>query len=145
MVANRNAQGSIGLARYYMDKRGVPEENLLRIFVTDKENCSRADFDQLIARRVREKLEEYSLAKRPRCVVTVKGVPLRIKALPLNKEEQSEIAGLTDERERLNGQMRVISDDAGKKEVSDALSAVEKKRSRHFNGRTIPVHRWIPN
>ena len=161
VVANRNAQGSIGLARYYMDKRGVPEENLLRIFVTDEETCSRADFDQLIARRVREKLKEYSLAKRPRCVVTVKGVPLRIKALPLNKEEQSEIAGLTDERERLNGQMRVISDDAGKKEVSDALSAVEKKikafQLAHNTGASVdselmlvlagkyPLAMWVPN
>ena len=161
VVANRNAQGSIGLARYYMNKRGVPEENLLRIFVTDEETCSRADYDQLIARPVREKLAEYSLAKRPRCVVIVKGVPLRIRALPLTKEEQLEIAGLTDERERLNGQMSVISDDAGKKEVSDALSAVEKKikafQWAHNTGASVdselmlvlaekyPLAMWVPN
>ena len=161
VVANRNAQGSIGLARYYMNKRGVPEENLLKIFVTDEETCSKADYDQLIARPMREKLAQYSLAKRPRCVVTVKGVPLRIRALPLNKEEQLEIAGLTDERERLNGQMSVISDDAGKKEVSDALSAVEKKikafQWAHNTGASVdselmlvlageyPLAMWVPN
>ena len=117
VVANRNAQGSIGLARYYMDKRGVPEENLLRIFVTDEETCSRADYDQLIARPIREKLAQYSLAKRPRCVVTVKGVPLKIRALPINEEEQLEIDGLTDERERLNGQINVILDEAEKKQA----------------------------
>ena len=100
VVANRNAQGSIGLARYYMDKRGVPEENLLKIFVTDEETCSRADYDQLIARRVREKLAEYSLAKRPRCAVIVKGVPLRIRALPLKKAEQAQIDGLKSRTRR---------------------------------------------
>ena len=81
--------------------------------------------------------------------------------MPLNKEEQSEIAGLTDERERLNGQMRVISDDAGKKEVSDALSAVEKKikafQLAHNTGASVdselmlvlagkyPLAMWVPN
>ena len=94
---------------------GCREENLLKIFVTDEETCSRADYDQLIARPVREKLAQYSLAKRPRCVVTVKGVPLRIRALPLTKVEQSEIDGLKAERERLNGQLSGISDEAGKK------------------------------
>ncbi len=161
VVANRNARESIGVANYYMQKRGVPEENLLKIFVTDDETCSRADFDQLIARRVREKLAQYSLAQRPRCVVTVKGVPLRIRALPLTREEQAEIAGLKDEQERLNGQLSVISDDAGKKEVSDALSAVEKKikafQWAHNTGASVdselmlvlageyPLSMWVPN
>lgn len=161
IVANRNAQGSIGLARYYMDKRGVPQENLLKIFVTDEETCSRADYDELIARRVREKLAEYSLAKRPRCVVTVKGVPLRVGALPLTEAEQLEIAGLKDERERLNGQLQVISDDAGKKEVSAALAAVgeqiEAFQRAHDTGASVdselmlvqagqyPLAMWAPN
>ena len=161
VVANRNAQGSIGLARYYMDKRGVPEENLLKIFVTDEETCSRADYDQLIARRVREKLAEYSLAKRPRCVVIVKGVPLRIRALPLKKAEQAQINGLNGERKDLKSQLVGLSDPSEKKQVSDALSAVEKKirsfESLQNTGASVdselmlvqaeqyPLAMWVPN
>ncbi len=161
VVANRNARDSIGLARYYMDKRGVPQENLLKIFVTDDETCSRVDYDQLIARPIREKLSEYSLAKRPRCVVTVKGVPLRIRALPLNKEAQAEIDGLNGERERLRGQLIGLSTQADQKQVEDALSVVEKKikvfESAHNTGASVdselmlvqarqyPLAMWVPN
>ena len=161
VVANRNAQGSIGLARYYMDKREVPQENLLKIFVTDDETCTRVDYDQLIARPIREKLAEYSLAKRPRCVVTVKGVPLRIRALPLKKEERAEIDGLKAERERLNDQLIALSNQSDQQPVSDALSDVEAKikafQRAHNTGASVdselmlvlareyPLAFWVPN
>ena len=46
VVANRNARGSIGVAKDYMEKRDVPKENLLRIFVTDAETCIREDYEK---------------------------------------------------------------------------------------------------
>jgi hypothetical protein len=44
VLANRNAAGSVGLARYYMKKRGIPEKNLLALWVTDKESFERDDY-----------------------------------------------------------------------------------------------------
>lgn len=161
IVANRNAQGSIGVAKYYMEKRGVPEQNLLRIFVTGAETCSREDYDQLIARRIREKLEEYSLAQRPRYVVLVKGVPLKVMGLPLTNTEQTEIDELKAERKRLNEQLKALSDEAEKKKVKDALSNVGKKirafRWAHNTSASVdselmlvlakdyPLPMWVPN
>ena len=37
VVANRNAARSVGLAKYYMKKRGIPKENLIMLWVTDGE------------------------------------------------------------------------------------------------------------
>ena len=161
VVTNRNAQGSIGVAKDYMEKRDVPKENLLRIFVTDAETCTREDYDKKIAKPIREKLEKYSFSKRPRCVVLVKGVPLRVGAVPLSKGEQTEIDGLNAKQKRLNDQLKTISIEAEKKQVKDALSAVGKKikafQWAHNTGASVdselmlvlakdyPLPMWAPN
>lgn len=49
VIANRNAAKSVDLARYYMEKRGIPETNLLRLWTTDAETCSRYDYLKKIA------------------------------------------------------------------------------------------------
>jgi hypothetical protein len=48
VVANRNAARSVGLAKYYMKRREIPKENLIKLWVTDKENCSRMDYNKKI-------------------------------------------------------------------------------------------------
>ena len=161
VVANRNDRESVALAQYYMRKRGVPGKNLLKISVTDNETCSRADYDRLIARPIREKLEKYSLAQRLRCVVTVRGVPLRISEIPLTEAEQAEIAGLKAERELLNGKVKGVLDEGARKKASEALSAVEKKivsfESKQNTGASVdselmlvlaneyPLSMWVAN
>jgi uncharacterized protein (TIGR03790 family) len=161
VVANPNVHGSVGLAKYYMAKREVPAQNLLRVFVTDEETCSREDYDQLIARPIREKLAEYSLAKRPRCLVTVKGVPLRIGDSPFDKDQQAAIDGLKAERKRLNGQLNQILDEAEKKQAEDALAMAKEKiaafERKHNTGASVdselmlvqarqyPLAMWMPN
>ena len=54
VVANRNATRSVGLAKYYMKRRGIPKGNLIMLWVTDKEHCSRMDYDKKIAAPVKE-------------------------------------------------------------------------------------------
>jgi hypothetical protein len=54
VLANKNAWGSVGLAQYYMKKRAIPEKNLLQLWVTDKEWCSREEYDQKVVPRVRD-------------------------------------------------------------------------------------------
>jgi len=38
VVANRNLAASVGLAKYYMTKRGIPEQNLLTLSVPNTEH-----------------------------------------------------------------------------------------------------------
>ena len=37
VIANRNSTRSVGLAEYYMKKRNIPKDNLLKLWLTDKE------------------------------------------------------------------------------------------------------------
>ncbi len=71
MVANTFVTGSVDLARYYMEKRGIPKENLVRIDTTNKEACSREDYDEEIAEPVREFLRDRQGRGAIRCLVTV--------------------------------------------------------------------------
>jgi hypothetical protein len=41
VIANKNASESLGLARYYMEQRKIPKKNLLTLWLTDKETCTR--------------------------------------------------------------------------------------------------------
>ena len=54
VLANANAAGSVGLAYYYVEKRQIPRGNLLKLWLTDKELCSRQDYEEQVARAVRQ-------------------------------------------------------------------------------------------
>ena len=64
VLANAEAVGSVGLARYYMQKRQIPRGNLLELRMTDKELCSREEYEDRVARVVRQYLRERGTAPR---------------------------------------------------------------------------------
>jgi uncharacterized protein (TIGR03790 family) len=102
VVYNQNVPDSLPLARYYMEKRGIPQENLLGISVTDQEECHRGEYESKIALPIRNFLEKRKAARQPlHCIVTLYGVPLAIKDTPLNIKEK---AFLMD----LQGQVRLL-------------------------------------
>jgi uncharacterized protein (TIGR03790 family) len=127
VVANRNAGGSMATARYYMAQRGVPDQNLVRIFVTDAETCTREDYDRQIARPIREKLETYPLARRPRCIVLVAGVPLRIDAAPLSEALKAQLDGWMEESRQSTERLKEAADPAEEKSIRYLLAGIEKK------------------
>jgi uncharacterized protein (TIGR03790 family) len=161
VVANRNARGSIGLAKEYMQKRGVPEENLLRLFVTDKAHCSRKEYDRKIAAPIRKRLEESNLGERPRCIVLVKGIPLKVGAVPLTTSAQNEIDELKKKSKALSEQLKGLTDEVGKKSLKEALSGITKQikafKWRHNTGASVdselmlvlakdyPLPMWVAN
>ena len=49
VVSNRNAARSVGLAKYYMTRRGIPKKNHIKLWVTDTEQCSRMDYNKKIS------------------------------------------------------------------------------------------------
>ena len=67
VIANKNFHKSIDMATYYMRKRNIPADNLLKVRVTDKETCSRIDYKVNVAAPVRKYLRRrvrnsYSLS-----------------------------------------------------------------------------------
>jgi hypothetical protein len=45
VVANKMAWHSCKLAKYYMEKRGIPKSNLIKLKAPAGERCSRDDYD----------------------------------------------------------------------------------------------------
>ena len=79
VIANRNAAKSRGLASFYMKQRQIPEENLVLLWITDRETCSREDYDKKVVPPVRRFLSAHP---RIRAVATVYGLPIRIDGRP---------------------------------------------------------------
>ncbi|WP_321283918.1 TIGR03790 family protein [uncultured Vibrio sp.] len=79
VVANTRTNNSLALARYYMQRRGIPQSHLVRINATWEEHCSRQEYIQSILKPVRRALAERDPDHRIRCLVTMYGVPLAIE------------------------------------------------------------------
>ena len=92
VVVNKNGWHSIDLGKYYMKKRGIPDDNILRLRTTDKETISREDYEKQIVAPVARFLEEKNKEGRGiKCLVLMFGMPLRISPPEFSKEEKKVI------------------------------------------------------
>lgn len=106
VVANCFVPESVDLARYYMEKRGIPEQNLLKITTTEKESCSRKIYNTEIADPIRERVVKMSAI---RALVTVYGVPLKVGRPELSKVEKKQISALKGQQSELKAQLKTIA------------------------------------
>ncbi|MDF1660781.1 MAG: TIGR03790 family protein [Planctomycetota bacterium] len=76
ILANRNKAKSLEVAKHYSTLRKIPEDQILKLDCSDKEEILRADFDKTIATPVKEYLAEH-----PKVLIVVPcwGVPLKVK------------------------------------------------------------------
>ena len=128
VVANANAAKSRGLALYYLKKRQIPEKNLVLLFMTDQETCTRAAYAKKAMPPIRRFLDQNPQI---RAIVTVFGIPLRIASPGKTPAEAAKLAGLQTEQNRLEDQLandNPISE-ALKKENQARLSALKKNIS----------------
>lgn len=100
VLANRNSSSSVGLAHYYIKQRNIPEHNLVSLWVTDNEVCTREIYINKIVPPVRRFLDS-SNGKNIRCIVTVYGVPLKISPPEPDQKELQEMNLLTQKRDAL--------------------------------------------
>lgn len=125
VVANRNASNSVGLARYYIKKRGIPEGNLLTLWVTDAENCEREAYTKKIVAPIRRYLKEKENGGEIRCLVMMYGLPLKVSAPELTEKEKARLDELKSNRARLAEKLAAIQDSADpvagqiKKQISE--------------------------
>ncbi len=89
VLANVNASSSLKLAKYYMQQRGIPEENLVRLSTVTSERCSRDEFETKIRRPLRSFLGKRGAKPDIRCLVSMYGLPLAIEAIPAEKKTSS--------------------------------------------------------
>ena len=133
VIANRNAARSTGLAKYYMEKREIPETNLLNLWLTDKEVCTREDYDRKVAPVVRERLKELTETRSIRCLVTVYGLPLKILPPGLTEKEADRMKGLRVQQAALKAKLKLAEETDPKSDETKAirrdLKALGKKIS----------------
>ena len=94
VVANKRVAGSLDLAKYYMEKRDIPKENLIVLVALNKESIDRKEYDRWIKKPVAKKLKRLQKQHKKSgllpisTIVTIYGVPLKIEELKENREKQ---------------------------------------------------------
>ncbi len=79
VLANGAVKESITLARYYIQARSIPMENLLILQTTGEESCSRTTYNKEIRQPTLQFLKQHMKTGRIRCLVTMYGIPLKIR------------------------------------------------------------------
>ena len=160
VVANLNAASSIGLAKYYMEQRGIPAENLLVLWVSDQETVSREDYEKKIAKPIKEYLAQPK-NNNIHCLVLLYGLPLRIatsqltgnqqKLLNQLKTEESILSaklaggeGHGEERDQLEKRLTEITKQIKNLNTMDQSASVDSELTLvKVDG--YPLKGWLPN
>jgi uncharacterized protein (TIGR03790 family) len=79
VVVNDRSEASTRIGAYYVEKRGIPSDNVIRISAAPDESISRADYLAAIQEPIQRALVQKLLHDRILYIVLTKGVPLRIK------------------------------------------------------------------
>lgn len=106
VIYNRFDSQSADLAEYYMEKRGIPKHNLIKIDTTNKETCSRREYDEEIAAPIRKFLNKKREGPAIRCLVTMYGVPLKVRSPELSSEEKKRLEVLVTEKKALRKELK---------------------------------------
>ena len=162
VLANKNAARSLGLAKYYMEKRGIPEECLLQLWVTDRETCEREDYEKKILGPIRNFFKEKSPEREIKCILIMFGLPLRIAPPRMTREERVEAEELEKRQVAMRAQFAGTEDRNGeegqrlRKELETIGRRVSSLRKAN-QGASLdseialairdeyPLSGWIPN
>jgi uncharacterized protein (TIGR03790 family) len=81
VVVNRSSSESVQIGHYYTKQRSIPDTQVIPLDLgAMKEAVSRQEYEQKIARPLRQALENRGLAGQIRALVTVYGLPLTVYA-----------------------------------------------------------------
>ncbi|MBW1797921.1 MAG: TIGR03790 family protein, partial [Deltaproteobacteria bacterium] len=108
VLANRNASRSVGLAKYYMEKRGIPEDHLIQLRITDKEWCEREDYEKKVVEPLRNFLKDKDPMGVIRCILVMYGLPLKLEPPEISKEEKRELNRLETRKDNLTEQVVAV-------------------------------------
>ena len=86
IIVNTRDPGSLRIAEYYLQKRGVPKEQVIAVSMPTEEGISRAEYQDRILPAIQKRLRG-DLAGKIRCLLTVRGVPLAIFPLRLEGDQ----------------------------------------------------------
>jgi uncharacterized protein (TIGR03790 family) len=106
ILYNKNLPNSKSVADYYCQRRGVPTGNLVPLDLPDVDEISRADYESRILAPVRAALKDRR--PRPRVLLTVYGIPLRVGEQPLSDADKANLDKLKPELESAEAEVRKL-------------------------------------
>lgn len=129
VIANINVPQSRHLARYYMEKRQIPQKNLLHISMTDKETCTREEYEKKAIPPVRKFLKNNPAI---RAIVSMYGIPLRIKSPGNTKAEDEKLENLTEDITVLENKLRTQKQtQTNTKETADKIAELQNRLANY--------------
>ena len=80
VIANKDIEESMGLARYYCAQRGVPDKNILALPLGAnlKDTISRNNYEKQLVEPIRKKFFTERLMGEIKCLLTIYGVPIKV-------------------------------------------------------------------
>jgi len=79
VVINEASQESVRIGEYYVAKRRIPAENIVRLRTVLTEDVDRASYEYTIERPISETLTRHATQDRIHYIVLTKGIPLRVR------------------------------------------------------------------
>ena len=124
IVTNKDIPESGRIARYYCEKRGVPEENILAFSLGAKLNdtINRKDYEERLAQPIRSAFLNDKLLGKIKCLLTIYGVPTKVGGRGVLAGREDAMKGLKE------------SADKEKKTIA------ELKRKRQDRSRAYKLH-----
>ncbi len=118
VIANANGAHSVKLAEYYMGRRFIPRKNLLVLRLTDREHCSREEYDSKVVPVVRKYIRENDPNRIIRCLVTIFGLPLKVGPPPMADAEKEQVKALREKQKAFEERLKTPGDKK-EKETAD--------------------------
>lgn len=121
IVTNKDIPESGKIARYYCEKRGVPEENILALSLGAKlrDTIDRKDYNEQLAQPIRRAFLNGKLFGKIKCLLTIYGVPTKVGGRGSLAGQEHVLRGLKQSADQ-------------EKETIEQLEQKRQNRSREY-------------
>lgn len=132
VVANSRMAGSVEIGQYYMKKRGIPENHLLKLGLSLKEKMSRQEFTENLKKPVNAAIHKLLPGTRIACVVLIYGVPLKVAPTLPDWDSLEAVRKLKNElKERRNkNKKHGKKDESGLKELRKKIKKLSNESQK---------------
>jgi len=167
VIANADNPASVGIAKYYCSKRGVPEDNILSLSLGAvlNDTITRDSYERLLAEPIRKELLTKQQPGKIRCLLTTYGVPYKVgrrrplKDQQIKQKSLEELAeqekrkierlgqhGRTDSRqfEQSKYKLAQLLSEIGRIKGDETNASVDSELSVVLQG-NYELYRWQPN
>ena len=167
VIANKDIEESMGLARYYCTQRSVPDKNILALPLGAdlKDTISRDNYEKQLVEPIRKKFFTERLVGEIKCLLTIYGVPIKVGGRGVLEDQKgmlNELNRLAEQEIKILEKLKQagLTDSAEHKQIKTRLAQLQLTIDR-INGKethasvdselslvlfdAYDLYRWQPN